>query len=140
MNQDKIRPRFRFKTPRDLKSKQSTCESKVEFKNLTNDVVFLYWIDFEGRAKFYGELNPINRLDTGIKLTTFVSHPWVAILPGKVQGLLNGKRYFFPPNPNTWLHNQNGGLNLKWVLPRAMDHVTDNQHFEVLILKAGRFF
>ena len=140
MNQERIRPRFRFRVPRGLKSRESTCESKVEFKNLTNDVVFLYWIDFEGRAKFYGELSPINRLDRGIEIKTFVSHPWVAILSGKVQGQLNGKRFFFPPNPTTWIHKRNGWLNLHWVLPRTNgnDSEEDN-HFEVIIMKPGKY-
>ena len=144
MNQEIIRPRYRFRVPRNFKSREATCESKVEFKNLTNDVVFLYWIDYEGKPKFYAELNPINRLDTGLQITSFVSHPWVAILPGKIQGQLNGKRFFSPPNPNTWIHNKNGWLNNRWVLPRRKRNNSesneDDCYFEVLVLKPGKIF
>lgn len=133
------RPRFRV--PSNIKSRQATCESKVEFKNLTNDVVFLYWISYEGKPKFYAELNPINRLDTGLQITTFVSHPWVAILPGKVQGQLNGKRYFYPPNPNTWIHSRNGWLNHQWVLSRTTSDAESDEvtrYFEVLVQRPGK--
>ena len=137
----RVRPRFKIRG-NQIKSKQSNVESKVEFKNLTDDVAFLYWIDFQGNPILYAEINPSNRTDTGFQLVTFVNHFWVALLPGRTQALMNGKRYFFPPNPSSWLDRENGGRNSKWILSgnETASHSNDeviNDHFEVLMLKPG---
>uniref|UniRef100_A0A7M5V2A0 von Hippel-Lindau disease tumour suppressor beta domain-containing protein n=1 Tax=Clytia hemisphaerica TaxID=252671 RepID=A0A7M5V2A0_9CNID len=133
-----FRPRFKIRG-NQIKSKQSNVESKVEFKNLTDDVAFLYWIDFQGNPILYAEINPSNRTDEGFQLVTFVNHFWVALLPGRTQALMNGKRYFFPPNPVSWLARENGGRNSKWTLNgnETSSDANNDDHFEVLLLKPG---
>jgi len=148
------RPRFRV--PRNVKSRHDRLPSRVTFKNLTDDSVLLYWIDYSGRPVFYAELNPVNRVDPGFLCQTFVSHPWVAVLPRRrTQALLNGKFYFFPPDQQHWMYKRNGWMSSKWnlLLPRGDDYIgvvvendqekqeiaTENndQHFEALISLPG---
>jgi len=108
------RRRFRFKVPANVKSRKQEQKSYVEFKNLTDHLVLLYWIDFESKPKFFGELKPINRNDVGLRILTFVTHPWLVVY-GKKQASLNGKRYFSPPLP-FWKDHSNGWLNKQWNL------------------------
>ena len=105
-----------FKVPRNMKSRHHRMPSRVAFKNLTNDSVLLYWIDYTGRLQLYGELNPMNRADDGFAIATYVSHPWVAILPEMEMALFNGKKYFFPPDQKQWMKKENGWMNSKWNL------------------------
>lgn len=131
--------RIRFKVPKGIQSKHNETESPVAFKNLTDDHVALYWVDFQGKPSFYAELNPVNRTDDGFQITTYMTHPWVAIYKGKSQAFLNGRRYFFPPNPDSWKQRLNGWMNLRWNLI-SDDNVEDDgseKYYEVLILAPG---
>ena len=140
----------RFKVPHGIRSKKNECKCPVEFKNLTDDYVILYWVDFEGKPKLYGELSPINRADSGLRLVTYVTHPWVAV-QGRIQVLMNGKKYFHPPNPAIWKSQKNGWMNSKWSNlaidsnSQNEDEETEkedltNKHFEVLILRPGTLY
>ncbi len=63
----------------DIRSKESSIQFSVTFRNLHEEPVRLYWIDFKGNLKFFGVLRNTKADDKGITLETFVTHPWVAI-------------------------------------------------------------
>ncbi|XP_057317050.1 uncharacterized protein LOC130658043 [Hydractinia symbiolongicarpus] len=136
------RRKYRIKVPTGIKSRHSRVKSFLNFKNLTNGIVTLYWVDFDGNAKTFAKLNPMNRCDIGFLVETYRSHPWIATRNGRVQVLLNGKRYFFPPSMNEWSKTVNGHLNNKWNLSSQRDHTeastnSEQNYKEVLITNAG---
>lgn len=45
----------------------------VTFKNSTSDTARLYWVDYEGKRKDYGELKP----DASMVLQTYYGHPFI---------------------------------------------------------------
>lgn len=136
--------RIRFRVPKGIRSRLNEVESPIAFKNLTDDQIALYWIDYQGKPQLYAELNPVNRSEEGFVLKTFMTHPWVAVYKRKLQALLNGRKYFHPPNPETWKHNSTSGKNSKWnETPNDVEDSHDTpdkeQFFEVLIQEPGKF-
>lgn len=136
------RRKYRIKVPTGIRSRHSRVKSFLNFKNLTNGIVTLYWVDFDGNAKTFAKLNPMNRCDIGFLVETYRSHPWIATRNGRVQVLLNGKRYFFPPSMNQWSKTVNGHLNNKWNLSSQGDSTetstnSEQNYKEVLITNAG---
>ena len=57
-----------------LKSRESKEPAKLRFKNDSQGTIVLQWIDFDGRLKEFGTLEP------GAEVTqeTFLTHPWIA--------------------------------------------------------------
>ena len=140
MNLMARRSRVNFKVPKGIQSRNDQHQSPVHFKNLSDDVIDVFWIDYIGEPRFFGELMPINRNDQGLTFVTFVTHPFVAIYKRKIQTLLNGKRYFFPPYISTWNTNPAGWMNPRWNLQKESENIEENsmpsheKYFEVIIL------
>ena len=129
----RVSKRRKFKVPKQVRSLKTEQLTLVTFKNLTNDVARLYWIDFNGKPILYGELNPMNRSDSGLSVSTFVTHPWVAV-SGNAQLLLNGKRYFYPLSPESW----NCNLSQKWNKLIECEETQNDRPYEVLILSPSK--
>ena len=55
-----------------LRSDRNANEVDVTFRNQTSEALTLYWIDFEGQRKSYGEVDP----GRAKKLYTFEGHRW----------------------------------------------------------------
>ena len=57
-----------------LKSRESREPAKLRFKNDSEGTIVLQWIDFDGRLKEFGNIEP------GAEVTqdTFLTHPWIA--------------------------------------------------------------
>jgi hypothetical protein len=55
-----------------LRSDRNANEVDVTFRNQTSEALALYWIDFEGQRKSYGEVDP----GRAKKLYTFEGHRW----------------------------------------------------------------
>ena len=130
------RRRFKFKVPKGLKSIKEEQEANVAFKNLTEELIHLYWINHEGQAIYHGELKPVDRSDKGFLVCTYVTHPWVAIY-GKKQALMNGRKYFFPPGNHKWNDKPLGWVRKRWNFLTQDDVDNEEANFEVLILESG---
>jgi len=55
-----------------VRSDRTANEVNVLFRNQTSEVLKVYWIDFEGQRKFYGDVDP----DQQKKQGTFEGHHW----------------------------------------------------------------
>jgi len=140
---------------RNIQSLKNDKETPVEFKNLTNSIVKLYWIDFDdSKHKPFAELNPIHRKDIGLKNKIFNSNPWLAKEENTGRNvLLNGRKYFNAPRSNIWMKWANGWMSERWnqviskdkqeemeknPKPNNEDRDTNREnYFEVLILPTG---
>jgi hypothetical protein len=56
-----------------VRSLPSRMVTAVDFVNATSHPRRVYWLDFEGKRQFYGELRPTETLS----LQTFLTHPWL---------------------------------------------------------------
>jgi hypothetical protein len=56
-----------------VRSLPSRIVTAIDFVNATAHVRRVYWLDFEGRRKLYGELRPGETL----AIQTFLTHPWL---------------------------------------------------------------
>lgn len=104
------------KVPKEIKSLDSDDRSYLNFKNLGDECIYLFWVNFDGEIISYGKIDPMNRCDDGMIMHSFVTHPWFAISKQKNRFLLNDKVYFLPPKHETWHHKEYGWLNQKWIL------------------------
>ena len=138
---------------RNIQSLKNDKETPVEFKNLTNSTVKLYWIDFDdSKHKLFAELSPIYRKGAGFKNKIFNSNPWLA--KDETTGrnvLLNGKKYFNAPRSNIWMKYAHGWMNERWnqvikskeeyaIQPEIETENRENNrenYFEVLLLPTG---
>ena len=69
------------------KSTHSNIPYQVTFRNLTDHEVLLYWINYQGKPKFYGLLRRTKAIGEGLAIDTFVTHPWIAINKTKLEVL-----------------------------------------------------
>ena len=140
---------------RNIQSLKNDRETPVEFKNLTNSIVKLYWIDFDdSKHKLFAELNPIHRKENGLKNKIFNSNPWLAKEKNTGRNvLLNGRKYFNAPRSNIWMKWANGWMSERWnqvisndkqeepeknPKPENEDRDTNREnYYEVLILPTG---
>ena len=111
---------------RALKSLTHVQRSYVKFVNDSPYTVTLWWIDYKGKGRSYGDIAP-----KGFKvMATFVTHPWVVINKATNEFMLftDAKGgtwpYFFPPSWNNRIsllrvsiHAQNSGKFIKNWLP-----------------------
>lgn len=81
------RQRLKFGLGQSCKSTNSNIPFKVTFRNLTDREVLLYWIDYQGKPKFYGLLRKTKAIGEGLAIDTFVTHPWIAIDKTKLEVL-----------------------------------------------------
>ena len=130
------RRRLKFKVPKGLKSIKEEHKANVAFKNLTEELIHLYWINHDGQAIYYGELKPVDRSDKGFPVCTYVTHPWVAIY-GKKQALMNGRKYFSPQGNHKWNDKPLGWVCKRWNFLTQEDVDSEEANFEVLILEPG---
>ncbi len=77
-------------------SRESSTTYKVKFKNLHDDSVRLYWLDFRGNLQFSGLLKQSKAAALGLEITTFVTHPWIALHKNGEILSINFKRVFRP--------------------------------------------
>jgi hypothetical protein len=56
-----------------VRSLQGNASTSITFVNATRGPIRLYWIDYNGRRKFYAEVRPGQRH----LQQTYVTHPWV---------------------------------------------------------------
>jgi len=56
-----------------LRSIEGSTSTSVKFVNNSNEVVNIYWKDYQGNEKFYNKLAPGQSYDQ----QTFVTHPWI---------------------------------------------------------------
>ncbi|MCA9804733.1 MAG: hypothetical protein KC777_22335 [Cyanobacteria bacterium HKST-UBA02] len=56
-----------------LKSIHSDTSTYVRFDNETDETITVYWLDFEGARKRYGEIKPFESYEQ----QTFETHPWL---------------------------------------------------------------
>lgn len=56
-----------------LKSAPSDTAVELSFRNAASGAKRLYWVDFEGRRKFYAVIQP----DNVYRQSTFAGHPWI---------------------------------------------------------------
>ena len=98
-----------------LKSENSLVRSMVTFKNLGNEPVFLFWIDYQGFTVFYAKLPPMKRGEPGHCMDTFATHPWIVVDKDNRRWLLNGEMCWLPPHPDTWFDIEQGWINPRWV-------------------------
>ena len=87
--------------PSDLKSDNSDHKTTCIFKNISDQSIDLYWINYDGEPEFYVNLNPMDQIEEGYPQKTYVTHPWVGIYGTKL-ALLNGSKYFLPPDATEW--------------------------------------
>jgi len=111
--------RANFKVPPGIQSRNCKYQSYVHFKNLSDDVIDVYWIDYVGKPQFFAELRPINRSEQGLQFMTYVSHPFVAVYKRTKQCLFNGKRYFLP-SPHVL---QQSSINPRWTTTCVRENV-----------------
>jgi len=55
------------------KSKNADVRTQVVFRNNTESKLKLFWLDYEGKRKFYAEIQPMDYL----LQHTFATHPWL---------------------------------------------------------------
>jgi hypothetical protein len=58
---------------RDLKSRNSGIQVTNTFANSTQGTVSLFWLDYEGQPRPYGEIRPNEELAE----STYAGHPWI---------------------------------------------------------------
>lgn len=56
-----------------LKSKDATVPVKIRFLNLTDKTLKLFWLDYEGKRKFYSEVQAFGEAEQ----STYATHPWL---------------------------------------------------------------
>jgi|ERR1700733_12285542 VHL beta domain len=56
-----------------IKSTDTGQPTQIQFRNSTVQIVQLFWVDYEGKEKFYFQLPP-NQFET---FDTYVGHPWI---------------------------------------------------------------
>ncbi len=56
-----------------LKSENALKPVKIRFVNLTDKKLKLFWLDYEGKRKLYGEVLPLGEIEQ----STFATHPWL---------------------------------------------------------------
>ena len=96
--------------------KNNDQPTPVEFKNLTESAVSLYWMDFnDNKLNLYTRLEPMRRNEQGLKKKIYDSRPWLAKDDGTHRYvLINDKKYFNPPSSNLWMKRALGWMSLKW--------------------------
>jgi hypothetical protein len=60
---------------RSLRSVESKTATSIRFVNQTNDLIHVFWLDYDGKRNLRGRVEPHKDLT----LDTFVSHPWVVV-------------------------------------------------------------
>ena len=58
---------------RGARSLSGTEATKIFFNNQASERVRVYWVDYEGRRKFYSEVEP----GDSYTQDTYMTHPWV---------------------------------------------------------------
>lgn len=76
--------------PRSLNNNIPTY---IQFVNCTGRMVYLFWLDYNGKLVRYGHIPPRR----GMSMNTFVTHPWIARDAATWYPLLlNGKQILYP--------------------------------------------
>ena len=86
---------YRIEGCKDLQSIESKEKVYVRFKNCTDRMVELLWIDFTGCFKRYHLL----RKDQFVDINTFKTHPWMAVDVHTKDRLHIAKRFRYMPTP-----------------------------------------
>ena len=81
------RQRLKLGLGPSCKSTHSNIPYQVTFRNLTDHEVLLYWINYQGKPKFYGLLRKTKAIGEGLVIDTFVTHPWIAFDKTKLEVL-----------------------------------------------------
>jgi hypothetical protein len=81
------------------RSVNSGTETQIQFHNSTTQLIQIFWIDYDGRPQFWGELQPA----TFTTFNTYADHPWeVRTVTGQCLGV------FIPQSREPLLADVNG--------------------------------
>ena len=110
-------------------SEYGTPQTRVEFKNLTDFPVFLYWIDFDAKPLSYGLLPGKPRAEEGLVMYTYLTHSWFVVTTNHKRCLLDDSLLYFPVDMEVWKALPYGWISRKWNLKSTklqIDNATAN--------------
>lgn len=78
-----------------IKSQPSRALSFIRFKNVTQRIVDVIWINYEGARVKYKTLQPEEFFD----VNTYVAHPWIFLDALSHERLNANSRHLYEPGP-----------------------------------------
>ncbi|XP_065072387.1 uncharacterized protein LOC135696799 [Rhopilema esculentum] len=61
------------------KSTESKIAYRITFRNMTENDASVYWVNFQGKAVFYGFIKRTMASGKGLDIDTYITHPWIAV-------------------------------------------------------------